>query len=283
MAGTTATLGDTIVTRLRSERKRTLVMGIVNATPDSFFEGSRAVGVDQIVERARRLQAEGADILDLGGQSTRPGSEPVSVDEELRRVIPAVERIAQLGLPVSIDTDKPAVAAHAREAGATILNDIAGLRAPNMLAEAVRFDSVIMMHMAGTSPKDMQAHAVYQDVVSDIKTFFTQQTDRFVQAGGDKTRLVYDPGLGFGKDLDQNLALIRRVDEFSALGPVLLGVSRKSFLGKITPDSGPSERLEGSLAVAVYAALRGVAALRVHDVAATRKALAVIAALQGGD
>ena len=257
-------------------------MGIVNATPDSFYEKSRAAGVDQIVEAARRLVDEGADMLDLGGQSTRPGSEPVSVEEELSRVIPALERIAGLGLPVSIDTDKAPVARAAREAGATILNDINGLRGEGMIREAIRFESVVLMHMAGTSPKDMQLHASYQDVVAEIKTFFTEQTDRFVQAGGDKTRLIFDPGLGFGKDLDQNLALVRRVDEFSVLGPVLLGASRKSFLGKIVPDSGPSERLEGSLAVAVYAALRGVAVLRVHDAAATRKALAVVAALQGG-
>lgn len=258
-----------------ARRAKPLLMGIVNATPDSFYPGSRGG-----VERGLQLLAEGADWLDVGGQSTRPGSEPVSMQEELDRVLPVVEALSAR-CPVSIDTDKADVARRAREAGATILNDITALRGdPGMLAESLRFEQVVLMHMQGT-PKTMQKEPKYADVVREVREFLTERLAAFVRAGGEASRALIDPGVGFGKALDHNLSLIGRIEELSALAPVVLGVSRKSFLSKITPDQGPEQRLEGSLACAVLAAQRGVKVLRVHDVAATRRALDVVAAVQG--
>jgi dihydropteroate synthase len=250
-------------------------MGIVNATPDSFYPGSRGG-----IEHGLRLLKEGADWLDVGGQSTRPGSEPVSLQEELDRVVPLVERFSK-ECRVSIDTDKAAVAKAAREAGAAILNDITALRGdPAMAVEAVQFEDVILMHMQGT-PKTMQQDPRYADVVREVKDFLAERLIAFTKAGGDAARVMVDPGIGFGKALDHNLSLLKHVAELKALAPVVLGVSRKSFLSKITPDEGPEQRLEGSLACAVLAAQAGVKVLRVHDAAATRRALDLVAAVQG--
>lgn len=255
--------------------RKPLVMGIVNVTPDSFYAGSRG-GIDH----GLRLLKEGADWLDVGGQSTRPGSDSVSLQEELDRVVPVVERLAK-ECRVSIDTDKAAVAKAAREAGATILNDVSALRHdPGMAAEATKFDDVILMHMQGT-PKTMQQEPKYADVVREVKEFLAERISAFTKAGGDAARVMVDPGIGFGKALEHNLSLLKHLQELKALAPVVLGVSRKSFLSKITPDEGPEQRLEGSLACAVLAAQSGVKVLRVHDAAATRRALDLVAAVQG--
>lgn len=259
-----------------SRRERALIMGIVNCTPDSFYPGSRG-GLDH----ALRLIDEGADWLDVGGQSTRPGSDPISVEDELSRVMPVIEAIAAK-TTVSVDTDKPEVAARAREAGAKILNDVTALR-NGCMAEAVKFDRVILMHMGGGSPKTMQVDPRYDDVVAEVGAFLRQRLDAFERAGGERAKALVDPGIGFGKNLDHNLSLLKHLDALAAVAPVALGVSRKSFLSKITPDTGPEQRLEGSLAAALWGAARGAAVLRVHDVAATRRALDAFTAIQEAD
>lgn len=260
-----------------------LVMGVVNATPDSFYAGSRAGSVEAAVERALRLADEGADILDLGGQSTRPGSESVSLEVERARVIPVVRALAKaVKVPISVDTDKAALAAEALDAGARVLNDVTALRGdPGMARVAVRYERVVLMHMLGSSPKTMQADPRYGDAVAEVKAFLADRLAAFGEAGGDRSRVWVDPGIGFGKALEHNLALIARAAELAEVAPVLLGVSRKSFLGKITPDDGPEERLPGSLALAAWAGFAGLAAVRVHDVAETKAAFAALSAVSG--
>lgn len=249
-------------------------MGIVNCTPDSFYPGSRGG-----IEHGLRLIDEGADWIDVGGQSTRPGSDPISVTEELKRVLPVIDALAGK-TTISIDTDKPEVARQARAAGATILNDIAALRGPGMLAEAPQFDRVILMHMQGDSPKTMQKNPRYGEVVHEVADFLRQRLEAFAKAGGKRENALIDPGIGFGKNLDHNLSLLKHLNDFAKIAPVVLGTSRKSFLSRITPDSGPEERLEGSLAAATWGAAQGAAVLRVHDVGATRRALDVFSAIQ---
>lgn len=256
--------------------RRPLLMGVVNATPDSFHASSRADGTESVISRARRLVEEGADILDIGGQSTRPGSDAVPLDEERARVIPAVRTLAKMvAVPISVDTDKAEIAKEAFDAGATMLNDVNALRAPGMLDAARLFESVVVMHMQG-EPRTMQRAPVYGDVVAEVKAFLAER------AAAVKGPKVYvDPGIGFGKSLEHNLALIRALPELSTVAPVVLGVSRKSMFAKITPDEGTQDRLPGSLAVAAWAALSGACAvLRVHDVAETKRALDVLEALE---
>ena len=248
-------------------------MGIVNCTPDSFYPGSRGG-----IEHALRLIDEGADWIDVGGQSTRPGSDPVSVKEELGRVLPVIDALAGK-TTISIDTDKPEVARHARAAGAKILNDVTALR-NGCMAEAVKFERVILMHMGGDSPKTMQKDPRYGDVVREVKDFLRERLEAFVEAGGAREKALVDPGIGFGKNLDHNLSLIKHIEELADLAPVVLGASRKSFLSRITPDEGPEHRLEGSLAAAVLGAMKGASVLRVHDVAATRRAVDAVRAIQ---
>ncbi len=248
-------------------------MGIVNATPDSFYPGSRG-GIDH----ALRLIDEGADWIDVGGQSTRPGSDPISVNEELKRVLPVIDALAGK-TTISIDTDKPEVARHARAAGAKILNDVTALR-NGCMAEAVKFDLVILMHMQGESPKTMQKDPRYGDVVGEVGAFLRERLAAFVKAGGKRENALIDPGIGFGKSLDHNLSLIKHMDDLAEIAPVVLGASRKSFLSRVTSDEGPEHRLEGSLAAAVWGAQHRAAVLRVHDVAATKRALDVISAIQ---
>jgi len=258
------------------------LMGIVNATPDSFYAGSRASG-EAAVERALRLVDEGADMIDVGGQSTRPGSDAVPLEVELARTIPLVKALAaRIKVPISIDTDKAAVAAAALDAGARIVNDVSALRAdPAMAKTAARAERVVLMHMLGSSPKTMQDAPRYDDVVEEVRDFLAERLEVFAAAGGDPRRVWIDPGVGFGKDLQDNLALIKHVGDLAAVAPVLLGVSRKSFLGRIAPDGGPEERLPGSLALASWAGFAGVEVLRVHDVAETKKALSALSAVSG--
>lgn len=259
----------------------TQIVGILNVTPDSFSDGGAFFTLDEAFAQARLLAEEGADIIDIGGESSRPGSEPVSEEEELRRVIPVVERLAkELSVPISIDTYKPAVARAALAAGAKILNDITGLRNPEMRAAAAAARApVILMHMQG-EPKTMQENPHYGDVVSDIKEFFKEHIALAKTDGIEE--IILDPGIGFGKTLEHNLEILRRLQEFTTIGyPVLVGSSRKSFIGKLTGDLPANERLEGTIAAAVAARLNGASYVRAHDVKECRRALQVADAIRG--
>ena len=262
---------------------RPLYMGVVNCTPDSFHGPSRAGSAVDAIAHAVRLVEEGADIIDIGGQSTRPGSESVPLEIERARVIPVIKELSRrLKVRISIDTDKARVAAEALDAGAVILNDVTALRGdPEMMSVALRAEQVVLMHMLGDSPKTMQADPRYADCAAEVAAFLRGRIDAYVAAGGRADRVWVDPGIGFGKTLEHNLSLIRRVKELSAVAPVLLGVSRKSLFSKITPDAGTQDRLAGSLAVAAWASLQGVAVLRVHDVLETRRAVEAMRAVAG--
>lgn len=263
--------------------KPPLVMGIVNVTPDSFSDGGRYLGPDAALGHARRLIAEGADILDIGGESTRPGAAPVSEAEELDRVIPLITAIrAESAIPISIDTLKPAVARTAVTAGATIWNDVSALRGPAAPAVAAELGcEVVLMHMLG-EPGTMQDDPRYDDVVAEVEAFLLARAEAAMAAGVAREKLWLDPGIGFGKTLAHNLALLSALPRFVALGfPVLLGASRKRFIAAIGRTADADHRLGGSLAAALTGAQTGVAAVRVHDVRETAQALAVNAAING--
>lgn len=254
-------------------------MGIVNVTPDSFSDGGRFFDTAAAVEQARRLVDEGADLLDIGGESTRPGAAPVPLDEELRRVLPVLERIVDLGVPVSVDTMKPEVMHAALAAGAAMINDVLALRAPGALECLARSDAgVCLMHMQG-DPRTMQIEPAYGDVVAEVRDFLTERAEAAVAEGIARDRIAIDPGFGFGKAKAHNLALLARLSELAAMDlPVLVGLSRKSVLGQATKRP-VGERMAASVAAALLAAERGASILRVHDVAATCDALAVLGAL----
>ncbi|HEX8743915.1 MAG TPA: dihydropteroate synthase [Thermoleophilaceae bacterium] len=260
-----------------------LIMGVVNVTPDSFSDGGEFLDADAAVAHAARLAEEGADVVDVGGESTRPGAEPVAEDIELQRVVPVVERAAQtLGLQVSIDTAKLAVAEAAIQAGARIVNDVTAFRAAPELAGLVASSGATccLMHMQG-EPRTMQADPRYDEVVSDVKAFLEERLAFAVGEGVPEDRVWLDPGIGFGKTLDHNLELLRRLDEIVAIGrPVVVGTSRKSFLGKIT-GRPERERVPGTIATNVLAYERGAAVFRVHDVRETADALSVASATLG--
>jgi dihydropteroate synthase len=260
------------------------IMGVVNVTPDSFSDGGLFLDTDDAVRHALELVAEGADILDVGGESTRPGAQPVAEDEERRRVVPVIERIAGERAPVqlSVDTSKPDVARAALDAGATYVNDVTAFRADPGMAGLVAERGVecCLMHMLG-EPRTMQDDPRYEDVVSDVKAFLEERLAFAVAEGVPEARVMLDPGIGFGKTLEHNLELLRRLDEIVALGrPVVVGTSRKSFLGRITGRE-VGERLSGTIATNVLALERGASVFRVHDVAPVRDALAVAAATVG--
>lgn len=265
--------------------RRPRVMGIVNVTPDSFSDGGRALDPASALARARSLAAEGADLLDVGGESSRPGAAVVPLDEELRRVIPAVEAIrsALPHLPISVDTVKPEVARHALESGASILNDIAGLTDPAMLRLAAETDcGVVLMHMAGT-PATMQIRPTYEDVVEEVRAFLLRRVEAAEASGISRERIAIDPGIGFGKTFAHNLQLLRNLDRFANLGcVVLVGISRKGLLGTITgrPVDG---RETASVVSSLAAADRGARVLRVHDVGPMVDALKVWEATHGWD
>src|SRR3954447_4690364 len=253
-------------------------MGVVNVTPDSFSDGGAFDDPAAAIAHGRRLAAEGAAILDIGGESTRPGADPVPVEEELRRVIPVVEGLA--GARISIDTMKLAVAKAAVDAGASYVNDVTAFRNDPDLAGFVadRGLDCCLMHMLG-EPKTMQADPRYDDVVDDVKAFLAQRVEAAIEAGIDERRLQVDPGIGFGKTLEHNLELLRRLDEIVALGlPVVLGTSRKSFLGRLTGREDPHGRVAATVATSVLGLERGASVFRVHDVAPTVDALRVAAA-----
>jgi len=261
--------------------ERPLICGILNVTPDSFSDGGRWLDPEAAVEKGLSLAAEGADILDLGGESTRPGSAGVSADEETNRTIPVIRELARrTDLPLSIDTRKASVAAAALEAGAVIVNDVSALGDPGM-ARVVRESAaaVVLMHMRG-EPSTMQDDPRYADCVDEVYRWLETRLAAAVEAGIETERVVLDPGIGFGKRLEDNTRLIGRVGELHSLGrPIMLGASRKSFIGHLTGEKDPSRRLEGSLAAAARGAEAGVQILRVHDVAATRRLLEVWAPL----
>jgi dihydropteroate synthase len=274
--------GNAVIAAL-SQRRLPLLMGVVNVTPDSFHDGGRYAAADDAVAHARRLIDEGADLLDLGGESTRPGAVPVSAEEELRRVLPVLEALRGCGVPVSVDTRQPAVMRTALAAGAAMINDVYALRAPGALEAVAGTDaSVCLMHMLG-EPRTMQQAPRYADVVGEVTAFLAARIDACVTAGIDRGRIVIDPGFGFGKRLEDNLALARALAELATLAPVLVGFSRKSMIGALTGRAATADRLAGSVAAALWAARHGAAILRVHDVAETRDALAVWRQLEGGE
>jgi dihydropteroate synthase len=260
-----------------------LIMGVLNVTPDSFSDGGRFNRTDRAIERAREIAAEGADILDVGGESTRPGSDSVPAETEIARVVPVIRALGgAYPIPISIDTSKSVVASAAIEAGASIVNDVTGLRADAALAQvAARAGApLVLCHIQGT-PKTMQNDPQYDDLMHDVCRSLLDSVDNALSAGVVKSRIVLDPGVGFGKRFTDNLEILRRLPEIVSLGfPVLVGASRKSFLGRIL-DSPPQRRLEASLAAAEIARLGGAAIVRVHDIAETRRFFDTIEAIGG--
>jgi dihydropteroate synthase len=286
-------------------------MGIVNVTPDSFSDGGRFLDADAAVDHGLALVSQGAHILDVGGESTRPGAQPVDPEEELRRVVPVIERLARTdtGAQISVDTSKAVVARAALTAGAGLVNDVTALRGDPEMAEIVAAGGVecCLMHMLG-EPRTMQADPRYEDVVDEVKAFLEERMAFAVRAGIAEERILLDPGIGFGKTVAHNLELLRRLDEIVALGqPVVIGTSRKSFLGRVHGSSGvgksfpgrlpasedpaspiegraegPADRLPGTIATNVMALERGATVFRVHDVAPVALALSVAAATLGG-
>ena len=261
-------------------------MGVVNVTPDSFSDGGLFLDADAAVEHGLRLVGEGAHILDVGGESTRPGSEPVSEEEERQRVLPVIERLArESGARVSVDTTKVSVARAAFDAGATLVNDISAFRFEPAMAELVAQRQVgcCLMHMLG-EPRTMQQDPRYDDVVSEVKAFLEERLAFAVSAGIDEEQVWLDAGIGFGKTVEHNLELLRRLDEVVAIGrPVVVGTSRKSFLGKLAGGRDEGARLPGTIATNVLALERGARVFRVHDVAQNADALAVAAATVSRD
>ncbi len=262
---------------------RCLVMGILNVTPDSFSDGGLYAETGKAVARAIELAAEGADVIDIGGESTRPGSEAVPPDEQIRRVVPVIReaRARGVAVPISIDTRSAAVAAAALDAGADIVNDISGIRddpaMPGLLAQ--RRVPYIVMHMQG-SPRTMQEAPSYRDVVAEVAAFFEARAESLAAAGVDVTGMIVDPGIGFGKNLEHNLSLLRSIRTFTARWPVCVGPSRKRFLGELLNEPDPAKRLMGTAAVVAHCALAGVAIVRVHDVREARQVTQVCARLR---
>lgn len=274
----------TLETRGRVLRlgRRTWIMGVLNVTPDSFSDGGLYLDAGPAAARAQEMLAEGADMIDIGGESTRPGALPVDEREEIRRVAPVIRRLRrETGALISVDTNKSAVAAAALDEGADIVNDISALRFDPRLAAVVAREraALVLMHMQG-APDMMQDAPRYDDVVAEVRDFLAERLDAAAAAGIPAGRIIVDPGIGFGKTADHNLALIDGLGALAGLGrPVLVGVSRKAFLGRIL-DRPVGERLEGTIAASVLAADRGAHVLRVHDVAAMRRAAAVADAVR---
>jgi dihydropteroate synthase len=249
--------------------KKTYIMGILNITPDSFSDGGLYFDKFSAIDRAHRMAEEGADIVDIGGESTRPGSEPISIEEELRRTIPVIEAIAdKIKVPISIDTYKSEVAKAALDAGATMVNDISGLRFDTKMPEVVSEYKVpvVIMHIRG-KPKDMQQDPVYEALIPEIMDYFRIGLKIATQRGISEDKIIIDPGIGFGKTSEHNLEIINNLREFTPLEkPILVGLSRKAFIGKILGDASATERLEGTVAVVAISIMNGANMIRVHDV-----------------
>jgi len=250
-------------------------MGVLNVTPDSFSDGGRFMNVAAALTHAQQLAQQGADIIDIGAESTRPGASPVSAAEEKRRLLPVLEAVLDLGLPISVDTRKPAVAAAALKMGAHLLNDVGGLRDEQMAVLAAEHGAaLVVMHTPVNDPRKMMQHARYDDVVSTVAEFLAEQVEKALALG--VPEVILDPGFGFGKTTEQNLELLRRLHEIAALGrPLLVGLSRKRTIGELSGVSDPQQRVCGSVAAHLAAVKRGARILRVHDVAAHAQALAV--------
>ncbi|MBU0986205.1 MAG: dihydropteroate synthase [Proteobacteria bacterium] len=270
--------------------KQTRIMGVLNVTPDSFSDGGKFFTFDDAVAQGEKMWADGADILDIGGESTRPFSDPVSAQEEIRRVVPVIEKLAaRISIPISIDTTKALVAERALEAGASIINDVSSLRLDAKMADiAAKHDvPLILMHMLGT-PKTMQVAPAYDDLVGEIKAFFENAIDHAVQKGISKSKIIIDPGIGFGKTVEHNLALIRRLGEFGTLDvPVMIGPSRKAFIRKILKDKTHADIQPdlpvvevGTQAAVAASILNGAHMVRVHNVANTHATVKIIDAIK---
>jgi dihydropteroate synthase len=248
---------------------RTHIMGILNVTPDSFSDGGLYADPARALEYAREMVSQGADIIDIGGESTRPGAAPLTEAEELRRVVPIIERLStEIAAPISVDTYKSSVAKKALDAGASIVNDISGLRFSPDMAQVVADSAaaVVIMHIKGT-PRDMQVNPVYGDVIGEIMEYLDESAAIALKAGVGRNRIMIDPGIGFGKTLEHNLAILDRLDEFRALGfPIVLGTSRKRFIGTVLDIAEPRDRVEGSAATVALGIQRGARIVRVHDV-----------------
>jgi len=263
--------------------KKTHIMGILNVTPDSFSDGGRYLDRKTAIDHALKMVDEGADIIDIGGESTRPGAEPVPLEEELNRTIPVIEAISKkISVPVSIDTYKAEVARQAIQAGATIVNDISGLRFDPEMASVVAETgaAVVVMHIKGT-PRDMQKNPEYQDLFGEIIEYLRGSIEIAKKAGVPEERIIIDPGIGFGKRPEHNLQIINRLDRFSVLGrPILVGTSRKSFIGLILDNLPPSERIEGTAASVAISVFNGASIVRVHDVKTMSRVVRVADAIR---
>ena len=268
--------------RFRLTLDRPLIMGVLNVTPDSFAEAAPSTQLEVVLERAHQMIAQGADLIDIGGESTRPGALPVPEEEEAARVLPVLEALRDTGVPLSVDTSRPRLMRRALDSGADLINDITGFRDPQAIAAVAAADCALcIMHMQG-EPRTMQQCPQYDDVALDVKAFLRNRCDAVLAAGVAPGRILIDPGFGFGKTQSQNYELLRRLPEARAGDfPWLIGVSRKSMIGHVTGRI-PVERVAGSIAAALAAVARGAAMVRVHDVAATRDALRVWQAVEHG-
>lgn len=265
------------------DKKPYTLMGVVNVTPDSFSDGGQFLNSDDAIAHGLRLLAEGADILDIGGESTRPGAKPVSCDEEIRRIVPVIEGLKGKARWISIDTRHASVMEAALRAGANFINDVTALEGdPDSLRIAASAHvPVCLMHMQGT-PQSMQENPAYTNVVEQVFKYLDERVKLCVKAGMDKSHIIVDPGIGFGKTLEHNLLLLRNIERFLDLNvPVLLGASRKSFISGICGDIQADERMPGSIAAVLHAYAKGIKLFRVHDVAQTRQALDVFKAIEG--
>ena len=263
---------------------RPLVMGVLNVTPDSFSDGGKYQTFTSAYRRALQIQEEGADILDIGGESTRPGSTPIPATEEIKRIIPVIEAVSrELRIPISVDTNSAATARAAIDSGADIINDISALRFDDKMAEVAAGAKVpvVLMHMLGTT-KDMQNNPAYVDCVKEIGEFFKQRIDFALSRGIDRSKIILDPGIGFGKRLSDNIAILTDLAEFKKFGlPILIGTSRKAFIGTLSETDRPAaDRIGGSIASMVAAVLNGANIVRVHDVRESVEALKVVTALR---
>ncbi|GFR34815.1 dihydropteroate synthase [Thermobrachium celere] len=263
---------------------RMKIMGILNATPDSFYEGSRFMELERALNRAEDMIKNGVDIIDIGGESTRPGSEPVGVEEEIKRVVPVIEAIREKNknILISVDTYRAETARRAIEAGADIINDISGMTFDKDMVNVVKEYNVpiIMMHIKGT-PKDMQKNPQYDNVLKEVKDYFIERIEYALKNGISKDKIILDPGIGFGKAYEHNIELIKNIDYFSDLNvPILLAVSRKSSIGIALGNVPPEDRLEGTIAVTCYASMKNVDIIRVHDVLENKRALMMMEALK---
>lgn len=266
--------------RVLSTADRTLIMGVVNVTPDSFSDGGHFLGAERAIEHGLRLHTDGADLVDVGGESSRPGAAPVTAAEEVRRVIPVIAGLTQAGVPVSVDTSKPEVAAAALEVGALVVNDITAFGDPGMAPlVAAAGCGAVLMHMQG-NPQSMQDDPTYVDVAAEVGGFLVKRAISAEEAGVERKHICIDPGIGFGKAQHHNLQLLAHLDVLVATGyPVLVGTSRKSFLGQILDEPDPTERDVATAATVAIAATRGAAVVRVHNVEMTRQAVLIADAI----